>query len=299
MGRVFAVISTCPCEEESEGKQPIYPTHAEITRRTEMDIICASICYRGYAEDEVAATLEYAPKLGYRAFEIHGPMLWNVDAVAAFDLPKMKAATAASGMRCAGMYPPNWGGKDAADVAARAGAIARCVELTRELGGDHISTSGASPRGEDGGLDRVVECVKQVLELVPADSPIRMTLEPHYGNILQEPEDFERVLGAIGDPRVGLCVDTGHFHSARVDTAALIRHFAPRVFAVHLKDHIGTVSVGIGRGEIDLAAEIAALREVGYEGDLTVELEVEDLQNLPKYTGEAYVYLSGMLGRKL
>ena len=264
-----------------------------------MEIICASICYRGYAEDEVVGTLEYAPKIGYKHFEIHGPMVWSVEAVEAFDLPKVRAATAASGMRCAGLYPPNWGGRDAVDVAARARAIARCVELTRELGGDHVSTSGASPRGEEGGLDRVIQCVEQVLELVPADSPIRMTLEPHYGNILQEPEDFDRVLGAIDDPRVGLCVDTGHFHSAKTDTVALIKHFAPRVYAVHLKDHIGTVSVGIGRGEIDLAGEIAALREVGYEGDLTVELEVEDPQSLPKYAEEAYVYLSGMLGRKL
>ena len=31
-----------------------------------MDIICASICYRGYAEDEVTATLELAPKIGYK-----------------------------------------------------------------------------------------------------------------------------------------------------------------------------------------------------------------------------------------
>ena len=38
-----------------------------------MDIICASICYRGYADDEVAATLQYAPKIGYRSMEIHGP----------------------------------------------------------------------------------------------------------------------------------------------------------------------------------------------------------------------------------
>ena len=45
-----------------------------------MDIICASICYRGYAEDEVAATLEYAPQIGYRLMEIHGPLIWSVDA---------------------------------------------------------------------------------------------------------------------------------------------------------------------------------------------------------------------------
>jgi sugar phosphate isomerase/epimerase len=68
---------------------------------------------------------------------------------------------------------------------------------------------------------------------------------------------------------------------------------------VHLKDHVGTVSVGIGRGEIDLASEVAALREIGYQGGLTIELEVEDPENLPRYTEEAYVYVSGLLGTKL
>ena len=30
-----------------------------------------------------------------------------------------------------------------------------------------------------------------------------------------------------------------------------------------------------------------------------MELEVDDPENLPRYTEEAYLYLSGMLGRKL
>ena len=91
-----------------------------------MEIICASICYRGYAEDEVAATLEFAPKIGYRLMEIHGPAAWSVKAVDAFDLPAMQARIAAAGMRCAGIYPPNWGGKDEQDVRA-AGARHRPV----------------------------------------------------------------------------------------------------------------------------------------------------------------------------
>jgi sugar phosphate isomerase/epimerase len=57
--------------------------------------------------------------------------------------------------------------------------------------------------------------------------------------------------------------------------------------------------VGIGRGEIDLQAVMAALKEVGYRGGLTVELEVDDPRNLPRYTEEAYFYLSGLLGQKL
>ena len=68
---------------------------------------------------------------------------------------------------------------------------------------------------------------------------------------------------------------------------------------MHLKDHLGTVSVGIGRGELKLKQIIETLQEVGYQGDLTLELEVEDPENLPRYTEEAYFYLSGMLGLAL
>ena len=264
-----------------------------------MNIICASICYRGYAEDEVAATLKFAPAIGYRHMEIHGPMVWTVEAVEAFDLPAVQRQVAASGMQCAGLYPPGWGGRDRDDVRRRARAIARCVELAEALGATHLSTTGASGRAEAGALDRVIECVGLVLDLVPRSSPVKLTLEPHYGNVLQEPRDFERVLERFPDPRLGLCVDTGHFHSAGVDTAAFIRRHGSRVYSVHFKDHVGTVSVGIGRGEIDLAAVVQALREVGYDRGLTIELEVADPQNLPRYTEEAYIYVSGLLGAKL
>ena len=97
-----------------------------------MDIICASICYRGYAEDEVAATLEYAPKIGYRAMEIHGPLIWSVDAAHAFDIDGMKEKIDNSGMKCVGLYPPGWGGSDIQDVETRAAAIAKCVDIAEK-----------------------------------------------------------------------------------------------------------------------------------------------------------------------
>ncbi len=264
-----------------------------------MNLICASICYRGYAPDEIAATFDMAPRIGYRLMEIHGPAVWSPEAVAVFDLPAIKAGLARSGMRCAGIYSPGWGGRDAQQVTDHAGAIATCVGFADALGAHHVTSTGAERRDSPGALDRVIACVRDVLQRVPASSPVKLALEPHYGNVLEQPDDFARVLDAIPDPRLGICVDTGHFHAAGVDTVGFIRRFASRIVNVHLKDHRGAVSVGIGRGEIHLAAEIAALREVGYEGDLTVELEVEDPHNLPRYTEEAYIYLSGMLGRKL
>ncbi len=264
-----------------------------------MDIICASICYRGYAEDEVAATLANAPQIGYRLMEIHGPLIWSVPAAHAFDIQGMKAKIDAAGMRCAGLYPPGWGGQDAADVNARATAIAQCVSIAEGLGATHLTTSGAQPRTESGALARVTDCVQQVLQQIPAESDIKLTLEPHHGNVLEYPEDFQTVLEAVPDERVGICIDTGHFHSSGVDTLAAIERFRDRVYAVHLKDHLGAESVGIGRGELNLTEIIAALRENGYAGDLTLELEVEDPENLPRYTEEAYFYLSGLLGRSL
>ena len=264
-----------------------------------MDVICASICYRGYAEDEVAATLEYAPQIGYRLMEIHGPLIWSVDAALTFDIDGMKAKIDAAGMKCAGLYPPGWGGQDTADVDARAEAIAKCVEIAEGLGATHLTTSGAQRRTESGALDRVIACVRGVLQRIPAESQIKLALEPHHGNVLEQASDFQAVLDAIPDERVGVCIDTGHFHSSGVDTLAAIRQFASRLYAVHLKDHLGTVSVGIGRGDLNLKEIIEALQAVDYQGDLTLELEVEDPENLPRYTEEAYFYLKGMLGLPL
>lgn len=264
-----------------------------------LDIICASICFRGYAPDEVAATLELARGLGYRHMEVHGPRLWTVGAVDAFDLSRFQADLAASGLRCAGLYTPGWGGRDDAQVAEHARAIAKCVAFAEALGAHHVTCTGAESRGDGATLARVTECVRRVLAVTDTESPVKLTIEPHLGNALERESDFDAVLDAVSDRRLGVCVDTGHFHAAGVDTVGFIHRHADRIFAVHLKDHIGTMSVGIGRGEVDLAAIVAALRECGYSGGLTIELEVADTGNLPRYAQEAYIYVSGLLGQKL
>jgi len=41
--------------------------------------------------------------------EIHGPVLWSLEAAAAFDLPARKARVEASGMKCVGLHTLGWG----------------------------------------------------------------------------------------------------------------------------------------------------------------------------------------------
>jgi len=264
-----------------------------------MNIVCASICYRGFADDEVAATLERASAIGYTLMEIHGPLGGGISETAPDALRSLKAKIAAAGMRCAGIYPCGWGGRDDAAVRESAAKIVKAVAAARELGADHLAMTSNSAKGEAGAIDRIIACIRLALEGIGKESSVRLCLEPHLGNALEQEADFAAVMRAVGDPRVGLCVDTGHFHAAHVDTLGFIRRHGRRIYNVHFKDHVGEVSVGIGRGEIDLASVIAALRAARYAGDLTLELEVQDPANLPRYTEEAYFYVSGLLGRRL
>ena len=72
-----------------------------------------------------------------------------------------------------------------------------------------------------------------------------------------------------------------------MDVYKVIENYADRIYHVHLKDHIGIQSVPFGKGEVDNAGYIKALKDVGYEGYLSIELEVEDVENAPRYVEEA------------
>jgi sugar phosphate isomerase/epimerase len=70
-----------------------------------------------------------------------------------------------------------------------------------------------------------------------------------------------------------------------------MHRYPERIYNFHVKDHVGTQSVPLGTGEIDLHGYIEELNAIGYEGPLAVELEVIDPENLPLYCSEAFLYL--------
>jgi sugar phosphate isomerase/epimerase len=248
---------------------------------------CASVCYRGYADDEVSATLEYAPKAGFKFVDIHGPMTWSPLAIDSLDTASLRKRIEDAGLKCTGLYPPGYGGATPEQIETHAKAIAKAVRLCTELGGVHVVSTGAVGR-KDHDISVVIACVKRIIELLPPDNKVTIGLEPHYGNVIEQLEDYDRIFDEIDHPCIGICVDTGHFHSAKVDTIKLIRKYQNRIFDVHLKDHVGTQSVAIGHGEVDLPSIFGTLKEIGYKGTITLELEVKDVENAPKYVEEAY-----------
>ncbi|MCL2816709.1 MAG: hypothetical protein FWD23_19080, partial [Oscillospiraceae bacterium] len=74
-----------------------------------MYIVCASVCYRDFCEDEIEGMLSDAGKAGYRFVELHGPKVWDVAAINAFDPVAEKRRLDAAGLICTGIYPPGFG----------------------------------------------------------------------------------------------------------------------------------------------------------------------------------------------
>ena len=116
---------------------------------------------------------------------------------------------------------------------------------------------------------------------------VTAALHPHIGTVVEGPAEVDRVLDGSA---VGLCLDTGHLLIGGTDPVALARRAPSRVAHVHLKDvdaaraaevrggataYTAAVEAGLyrplGRGDLDLAALVAALESAGYRGWYVME----------------------------
>jgi inosose dehydratase len=112
----------------------------------------------------------------------------------------------------------------------------------------------------------------------------------HAGTWVETRDDLEALLERTPAPLVKLCWDVGHAICGGVDPVAVIREHPERIAYIHLKDVDGAVLDGVrrdgvlfdeavrrrvftevGRGKLDVAGVIGALRDIGYDGWLMVE----------------------------
>jgi len=254
---------------------------------------CTTCATRIPGKDEIQECFSLAPVIGYRAWGAQSPLFWWPGMTRWVNLDLIKASADEAGLkRCTEVFGAAIPTDSLADALRAAGYRAQLFEAAHRLGSPLVAFTGR-PRRE-GGLETTIAGIKALLPLVE-HLPLRLALEPHYGSQIQEIDDYAAIFDQIESPKVGITLDSGHFHSAGVDWKLLIHRFPERIYNFHVKDHIGTQSVPLGTGEIDLHGYIEALHEINYKGALAVELEVVDLENLPRYTSEAFHYLRDLV----
>ena len=87
------------------------------------------------------------------------------------------------------------------------------------------------------------------------------------------------------DPRMGICHDIGYSMQMGIDPAAVTLKYGSRIFDMHIKDVTTATADGkdceLGRGIIDFASLIKALRTINYKGMCSIEFEKGDTDPLP------------------
>jgi sugar phosphate isomerase/epimerase len=80
------------------------------------------------------------------------------------------------------------------------------------------------------------------------------------------------------DKRLGLCIDIGHTLRTGADPIESCREFKDRLYDMHVKDLAvktdAKSQVEVGRGVIDFAALFRTLIDIGYQGQVGLEYEI-------------------------
>jgi sugar phosphate isomerase/epimerase len=152
----------------------------------------------------------------------------------------------------------------------------RKFEFARALGVRGLSADPSADSFDS--LDRLVH-----------EYNINIGIHPHGpvgGNRLHQWYSAEVIMNAVRGhhPWIGSCLDTGHLirsaqppFNRQLDPAAQVRAMNARNFGMHLKDHNNQtrrdVPFGQQGGVLDVPAVLRALREVRFQGWISIEYE--------------------------
>ena len=152
---------------------------------------------------------------------------------------------------------------EALRIGARLGA--RAVSVT-----SGHPQPGILPRQS---LDYLVESLKHICEAA-AKYGVKLGIEYEPGLLVERAVELAEVIERVGSPELGANLDIGHSYLDGESPEAAVALLAGRIWNVHVEDirnrkHFHLIP---GDGDLPFDRYFDALRQVGYDGFLTVEL---------------------------
>ena len=234
--------------------------------------------------EPVEATIRRLAKHGYDGIEI------SYDSVALSPGAPGSAAVREllkeTGIECVGSISLMFAGRDLihADPAVREDSIdylKASITMIKELRDDHADGPGtmtivpsqvgkvvamASPEEE---WAWAVEGLRAIREHASVEG-VRIALESlnrFETNFLNRHDQALLLAQEVGDD-VGVCLDVYHMNMEEANVLQAFRNAGDRLFDVHVADNN---RMACGQGQFDWGAIIGTLKEIGYDGSITVE----------------------------
>jgi sugar phosphate isomerase/epimerase len=182
---------------------------------------------------------------------------------------------------CGDTYHPTWIEEDTLLRQARVMHTIGAVELAAELRAKTVSLQPGGPLigttlSREAAGERFAEGLHQVLPRA-RELGVILAIEPEPGLFIESSAEYLEFKQTFfrNDELIKMNCDIGHLFCVGDDPADVVRRLAPHVAHVHLED-IGKNRVHQhltpGKGVIDFRAVFAALDDVRYSGQVTVEL---------------------------
>ena len=162
-------------------------------------------------------------------------------------------------------------------AARRLDFLKRSIDIARQLGSDAVSFwSGATTPGtaESVQWKRLLAGCTHLADYAERRG-VRLAFEPEPGMFIDTMPRFAELHQRVGHPSFGLTLDIGHLYcQGEVPIADHLHRWRDWLWNVHIEDMRRGVHEHLmfGEGEIDFGPLLAALRELGYERGVHVEL---------------------------
>jgi sugar phosphate isomerase/epimerase len=255
-----------------------------------MQLAFSTNAYLNYSFAEAVRRLA---AIGYRGVEVMAdvPHAWP-----AYLLPEQKRAIrdalAANDLRVSNVnafmmhavndrrqkyWHPSWIEPDPHYRQVRIDHTMRALTLARELGAKCITTEPGGPldgRTWADGLKLFVEMLKPVVAHAEKEG-VMLLVEPEPDLLIETADQYLEFATKIRSPMLGLNFDIGHFYCVKDEPAPTVRKLKEHIRHVHLEDIAATRvhhHLIPGEGAIDFGSTLKALKDVGYDGWVTVEL---------------------------
>ena len=223
--------------------------------------------------EPIEVTVARLARFGYKSIEIKG----EPDQ---YDTKEVRALLASYGLTCWGavtltLAERNLCAKDTKQRAASVDYMKSVVTMVKELEGTEItivpSTVGkiipdGTPEEE---WTWAVESLKEIHEHA-SKAGVVMAIEAlnrFETHFITRGEQALALADAVA-PDVGVCLDCFHMNIEEVDLLETIRTIGSRLNDFHLADNN---RMACGMGSLDWPAIVGALRDINYDGALTVE----------------------------
>jgi sugar phosphate isomerase/epimerase len=154
--------------------------------------------------------------------------------------------------------------------------------------------------GRKRGVERWLASVAIAAELA-ADRNLRLAVEaPHALTLAVRIDDVLELLDVVDSPDLCLDFDTSHAYLSGQPMDEWIRAVGHRIAHVSVRDLAAEVgAVNPGEGLIDFGLVLGTLQDVGYAGDIVLELEPSGERSLAQRKADAIQsrqYLQSLLG---